>query len=154
MFIIGGGNAAAALRRIHEDAVSAVQKELAGLRSITDLSARVKELRTQLETLEIERGKKQEEFDRREREVEHKVGLERKRQEMELGLERKKAKLEAQEEALKADKTRFEAQMKFHQERFEKEVTYQRELLEKMMERLPTAELLGTFGKESPRGRR
>lgn len=90
-----------------------------------------------IEKLKIEKGRKDEEFARREREIEHKVGLERARQEQELTLAKREAIVSVREDTLKAERERFEQNMKFMQDRFEKEVKYQRELSEELLKALP-----------------
>ena len=100
------------------DAVTAASK----LKKITDLEKRIKEL-------EIEKSQREWEFKKREMEVEHKVGLERKRQEFESDEARRTAILEVKEENLSAKQDRFEEQMKFISERFTSEVGYLKEIL-------------------------
>ena len=80
-----------------------------------------------------------EKYDRRERDVEHMLGLERKRQEFELAAAKREAILGVREENLKADRARFEEQMSFHERRFTEEVTYLKDMIGTLAERLPTA---------------
>lgn len=134
------------LARLWEDAMARVQDELKGIKSVTDLAAKVKELRASLETLQIEKARKEEEYARKEREIEHKVGLERQRQEQELANAKREAIVSVREENLKADRDRFEAQMKFQEERFSTEVGYLKDVISDLAQRLPTANLTGTIG--------
>jgi predicted nuclease with TOPRIM domain len=122
----------------------AVDEELKGLRSVTDLNKKVKELRGQIETLEIEKERADEDFARREREIEHKIGLERKRQEFEVEAAKREATVSLREENLAADRQRFESQMEFQTERFTKEVGYLKDIIKQLADRLPTTELSGT----------
>lgn len=122
---------------VHADALRKVEAELQGIKSVSDLSGRVKQLREQLTTLEIEKGKKDEEFARKEREIEHKVGLERKRQEFELSSGKKEATLTVREENLVADRKRFDEQMKFQNDRFTTEVGYLKDMIGQVLERVP-----------------
>lgn len=140
IIVIGKRKLAETFAELHEDALRKVEGELSGIRSVADLSDRVKELRGEVETLTIEKGRKEEEFSRKEREVEHKVGLERKRQEQELTLAKRESTVSVREENLKADRDRFESQMKFQEERFTKEVGYLKEMLGDIVQRLPSAE--------------
>lgn len=78
-------------------------------------------------------------FQRRDSEVEHMLGLERKRQEFEMQSARREAVLTVREENLKADRDRFDAQMEFHDRRFTEEVGYLKEMIGTLAERLPTA---------------
>ena len=102
-------------------------------------------LKTEVEDLKIGKARLIEDNERREREVLHMVGLERKRQEFEAeqakkGIEtaRQDATLKVREDALVAEKDAFAKQMKFQQDRFEKEVGYLQALMGQILERLPT----------------
>jgi hypothetical protein len=103
--------------------------------------ASLKQLREQIETLTIEKNRREEDFSRREREVEHKVGLERKRQEFEISQAKRETSVTLREENLKADRARFEEQMKFHDERFSTEVGYLKDMVGQMLKRLPSTEI-------------
>lgn len=139
-----------ALGALVSDITATITQDLQGIRSVADLSQRVKELREKAEKLEIEKGRKEEEFQRREREVEHKVGLDRKRQEFEVASAKREAMLSVREENLAADRKRFEEQISFHEERFTQEVGYLKELMTQIMQRLPDVTVTG----ELKRGRR
>jgi len=140
LIVVGRKQFDRTVERLFGDAMQRVEGELKGIKTVADLSTRVKELREQCEKLEIETGRKQEEFARKEREVEHKIGLERKRQEFELESGKKDAVLKVREENLAADQKRFEEQMKFHDDRFTAEVGYLKEMLADVVKRLPSAE--------------
>lgn len=123
-------------------ALSDTQTLLGKLRSSFDLAAHIEKLRAEVETLKIEKGRKEEEYARRDREIEHiehKVGLERARQTQELSLAKREATVGVKEENLAADRKRFEDQMKFHDERFTKEVGYLKEIIGDIAQRLPSA---------------
>lgn len=124
-----------------------VNSSLGKLKQTVDLGAEVKKLQSDIEKLTIEKGRKEEEFARKEREIEHKVGLERKRQEFELSSGKKEAELNVREENLKADRKRFEDQMSFHEKRFTEEVTYLKDMIGQVMERLPNVAVTGTLKK-------
>lgn len=98
----------------------------------------VRSLKEQITDLEIKKAKLVEDQERRLREVEHKVGLERTRQAQELELARREVKVTVQEENLAADKARFDEQIKFTTDRFTKETDYLRDIMGQIMERLPT----------------
>jgi multidrug resistance efflux pump len=102
---------------------------------------RLAELRKKISDLEIDHARKKEEWDRREREVEHKVGLERKRQEFEIEQAKRETQTSVREENLKADKERFKSEMDFQRARLEEEVKSLRDLVAEMMKRLPSAEI-------------
>lgn len=117
-----------------ERVVRAALKEAEGnLAQIGNLTA----LRAELETLRIEKDRREEEYARRDREIEHKVGLERQRQVTEIGLAKREATLGAQEVALKLDRKRFEDQLEFHEKRFTAEVGYLKDLIGDLAKRLP-----------------
>lgn len=151
LIVTGKSKLEVVLRELWHDAVSRVDEELKGIRSVTDLAKKVKELRGQIETLEIEKARSEEDFERREREIEHKIGLERKRQEFEIEAAKREAVVTLREENLAADRKRFEDQMEFQGQRFTKEVGYLKEIIGQLAERLPTTELTGTVG--AKRGR-
>lgn len=132
-----------AIGALVSDITATITRDLQGIRSVADLSQRVKELREKAEKLEIEKGRKEEEFQRREREVEHKVGLDRKRQEFEVASAKREAILSVREENLVADRKRFEEQIGFHEERFTQEVGYLKELMTEIMKRLPEVSMTG-----------
>lgn len=154
LIVIGKKTFAGQLRSLWEDAMLRVNEELRGIRSVADLSDRVKSLREEIETLRIEKARKQEEFDRKEREIEHKVGLERERQKVELANAKRDATLTVREENLAADRKRFEDQMKFQEERFAKEVGYLKEMLGEIIQRLPSAEFTADLSPVRSRGKR
>ncbi len=107
---------------------------------------KLSDLKKSIAQLEIDRDKKQEGFDRREREVEHKVGLERKRQEFEIEQAKRETVTKVREENLAADKERFAAEMKFQRERLEGEVNALRTLVEQLLERVPSAQIFAEIG--------
>lgn len=65
----------AAIRGVLDNLLQRVDNDFKEVRTAVDLSKKVTDLREQVEKLEIEKGRKQEAFDRREREIEHKLGL-------------------------------------------------------------------------------
>jgi hypothetical protein len=140
LIIIGKNSFEKAVGRLAEESANRVNEELQGIRTLRDLSSKVASTREELEKLKIEKGRKEEEYARKEREIEHKVGLERTRQEHELTAGKREATLSVREENLKKDRERFEQQMKFQEERFTKEVGYLKEMLSDIVKRLPSAE--------------
>lgn len=108
----------------------------------------VLDLKKQISQLEIDKAKQHETWDRGNRELEHKIGLERKRQEFELIQCKREVTVQVQEENLKADKERFKSEMDFQRKRLEQEVGSLRTLVGQMMERLPSAEIFMEVGKK------
>ena len=143
MFLFGRGKAVEVLTDLQKDILARVEGDLKGIRSVVDLAAKVKALREEKEKLEIEAARRDEAFARKEREIEHKVGLERKRQEFELASGKREATLSVREENLAADRKRFEEQMAFHEKRFTEEVSYLKQIIGDIAERLPTANFTG-----------
>lgn len=118
-----------------------VYKALGKAENAIALAGDLMKLREELETLKIEKGRKEEEFKTKEREIEHKVGLERKRQEFEREQAKREASVSIREENLKADRKRFEEQLKFHEDRFTSEVGYLKDILGDVLKRLPSEEI-------------
>ena len=108
---------------------------------VSTLSADVLKLREKIVTLEIEKSKKEEEFDKRERELRHMIGLEKKRQEFEVEQAKRETTVKVREENLAADKLRFEENLKFNTERFEKMEKYLKDMLSDILKRLPDVNL-------------
>lgn len=136
-----GSNLRETERVVRETVERIVKNALADAESGLVAAGKITQLREELETLRIEKGRKEEEFAKKEREIEHKVGLERKRQEFEIEQAKRETAVQVREENLSADRKRFEEQLEFHQQRFETEVKYLHEMAEKLMERLPSAEI-------------
>ncbi len=116
-----------AVRGIVKDALNDAESILKDVKTVGDL-------RKQINNLEIDKGKIEEKNDKKERELEHKIGLEKKRQEQELEIGKREAIVTVKEENLTADKERFEGQLKFHEERFTEEVGYLKNIVGQVLE--------------------
>jgi hypothetical protein len=103
-------------------------------------------LKKELTTLQIERDREKEKHDREKREVEHMVGLQRKRGDFETKAAAREARLDVREENLEADKKRFDEHVTFIEERFAEELKQQRKLMERFLERMPTTKQLISVG--------
>jgi hypothetical protein len=101
------------------------------------LQAEVITLKRQVSDLEIQKAQKQEEFSRGERELRHKVGLEKNRQEVELAQARREAVLDVREANLAADRKRFEEHVKFIEERFADQTAFLKDSFQNVLSRLP-----------------
>ena len=139
ILIIGGDERVkrllrAALDEANTDASRRAQEFMSKYRTVADLEK-------EISRLGIEADRKKEEWDRREREIEHKIGLERKRQEFEITQAKRETTVVVREENLAADKERFKAEMDFQRKRLEEEVASLRTLVGQMLERLPSAEI-------------
>lgn len=102
----------------------------------------------QVVDLEIQIQKKDEDFARKERETEHKLGLHRQQIESERKImlaeaqaekltSVEEAKLAVREENLNAERERFNQEIEFRTERFEAEAATLRNLTEQILQRLP-----------------
>lgn len=101
-----------------------------------------------IEKLKLEEDRLKEKHEREIREVTHKVGLERKRQEFEaeqklkeIEQERKGAVLEVRETNLEKAQELFQEQMDFMTKRMEKENSYVRKMLETIIQYLPNVNM-------------
>ena len=117
--------------------VAALRAEKKAITEVRELEDKIVNLKKQVTDLEIVKDKKQEEFDRRDRELTHMIGLEKKRQEVETKQAKQEATLAVREENLAAERKEFDKQMKFREERFDGEVKYLKDLMEKILTRLP-----------------
>lgn len=111
-----------------------------------DFKRDILKLKTELSELLIEKSRKDEEFAKREREIEHKVGLERKRQEFEIQQAKRETTVNVREENLEADKERFKSEMDFQRQHLQGEIASLRDLVNNMLKRLPSAEIYATMG--------
>lgn len=118
--------------------VAGLQGERDALKDARKLEAERIELREQLETLRIEKARKEEDHKREKREVEHATGLFRKQSEWERAKAVDEARLAVREENLSAERERFEQQMAFHKEQISGEIDRFEGLLTELLKRLPT----------------
>jgi hypothetical protein len=125
------------IRRLSKEVAELHGERDAGKEAVT-LADSIGRLKKELTDLRIEKDRETEKHQREKREVEHMVGLERKRQDFEVDAAKRDVKLTVREENLKEDRARFEQEMKFTRERFEKEVGYLQSLMKEVLERLPT----------------
>lgn len=126
------------------DEIRQLKTEVVGLRGERDamreeisLADRVKELKKQIADLEVDRSRLEEKHQREKREVEHMVGLEKKRQSFEIEQARRETEIKVREENLTADRQRFTEQLDFHEGRFKEEVSYLKDLMTEILKRLP-----------------
>ena len=129
-----------------EDVIRGTVKEvvLASLGDARDALAKarnVSDLQEQINKLEVDKSRREEDIARKERELEHKVGLERTRQAQEIELAKRESSVEIREENLKVDRVRFEEQLQFHEDRFSTEVGYLKDMVTQVLERIPHVEV-------------
>lgn len=139
MFIIAGRKSAIAeaVRGVIEDAEKKFTSTFGDIKTVSELTAKIVTLRNDISKLSIEKAQKEEEFQKKEREIEHKVGLERKRQEFEIEAAKREALVSVREENLKADRQRFTDEMKFQNDRFTQEVGYLKDMIKQVLDRVP-----------------
>lgn len=148
MGVLGNKNSDEGVAKILEQ-IENLSREVAALKGerkaqteAVKLSDQVATLKTQIADLEINKSKLTEKHDREKREVEHMVGLEKKRQEFEISSAKRDATLSVREENLKAERERFEERMDFQSKQFDGQVQYLQKLMGKILERLPTVEAI------------
>ncbi|KKK63946.1 hypothetical protein LCGC14_2989170 [marine sediment metagenome] len=129
------------VERILRSVLFNAETTLGKIKTIADLNQEVHGLREAAETAKIEKGRVDEERAKKDREIEHKVGLERTRQKFETEQAKREATVTVREENLTADRKRFEEQMDFQNERFTEEVTYLKDMVGQVLKRLPDASI-------------
>ena len=109
--------------------------------SLREEKVRLKEeicdLKKKIVGLETDEAKITEKHEREKRELEHMIGLEKKRQEFEVISSKRETAIDVRTENLTADKARFSEEVKFQRTRFEEEVKYLKEMMGEILERLP-----------------
>ena len=125
---------------LHElrSAVDKILKLVEGRKNVVALTDEVVALKTSIADLEINKSKLTESHEREKREVQHFVGLEKKRQEVEIDQATREATLKVREENLDADKARFDDHIKFVEEKQAKHLDDIKALLSQVMDRIPT----------------
>lgn len=113
---------------------------------VRDLEKEYDQVKRELTDKQIEFDREQEKWEREKREVEHMVGLQRKRGEFESEAAGREAKLSVREENLKAQQERFDEHVKFIEERFDQQFKSLEKLTGKILDRLPTTKQLITVG--------
>ena len=121
--------------------VAEIKGERDAVRDEISLSKALVALKTEKTDLEIDLARVKEQHEREKREIEHMVGLERKRREFEIDSAKRDTTLTVREENLTADRERFEKEMQFTRARFEEEVGYLKSLMGEVLERLPTVKV-------------
>jgi hypothetical protein len=111
---------------------------LDSLGDVVQLTEEQERLKKAISGMEIEIAQREEEYARKEREIEHKIGLEKKRAEFEREEAEKNARLAVREENLEAEKTRTKEQLDFITKRMEQELDSNRAMMEKVMQFIPT----------------
>lgn len=98
----------------------------------------IEELEAEISKLKIDKSVKEEEFARKEREVTHKLGLERMRQEQDAANTKKELELSIREKNISAEEKRFTEQMEFQRKTLEEKIASLNVLVEKVFEKIPS----------------
>jgi molecular chaperone GrpE (heat shock protein) len=115
--------------------------EIRGLREERDSVKEATDLRRKIVQLQIDKDKLTEDNAREIREVTHKTGLLKTKQEHEVEHATRLAKLEVRESNLTAERERFEAEMAFQREHMQREVDRFDGIAKALMERLPVIDV-------------
>ena len=128
--------------------IQTLSKQVAGLKGEREqareelgLSTRIVSLEREKTAKEIELDRVKEQHAREKREIEHMVGLHKKRVEQEIEIAKREQTVTIREENLVADRDRFEEQMKFMQKRMEGELERLNGLTSEILERLPVVKV-------------
>lgn len=137
-------------------AIETQTKKLAGIEGKLDAAAETHAVsqeyataKKQLTDLQITLDRVKEDHAREKREIEHLVGLEKKRQAFEIDSAKRDAILSVREENLAAERERFEESVKFIKET----TAQQRDMTEKILARLPDVNVMLGGEKSAPRRR-
>jgi predicted nucleic acid-binding Zn-ribbon protein len=138
----------------------ALMEELAGLkRQVAELKgdreghgraqkleSEIAKLKRDLTDKQIDYDREHERWEREKREVEHMVGLQRKRSEYENEAATREAKLVVREENLTAQQERFDEHVAFIEKRFDQQFRSLEKLTGQILERMPTTRQLISVG--------
>lgn len=119
------------------DAFKPLDDEIRLRGEIRTLEGQVTRLKTEVEDLTLKSERKQEEFDRQEREIKHMVALETKRMEAEVAQAAKEAELKVREENVEKATTMLQDKMDFMQSRFSEESAKLQGIVTEVLNRLP-----------------
>lgn len=117
--------------------VATLNGQLRGRKTVLDLTEETNKLKTEIADLQIQKSKLTEEHEREKREVQHYVGLEKKRQTVEIEQARREATLAVREENLESDKKRFEAHIEFVEKQTAQHLGDIKDLLGQVMGHIP-----------------
>lgn len=138
-------------KQVTERIASKMLDEFSALAEVEQATEKVIELQKQVAVLNNVQESIKEGYARKEREIEHKVGLLRTeieagdaQREAAYGLRVQEAKLAAREEGLKERERAFVERMDFMTKRFTEEVGYLKNMVSEVLKRLPDAAVFGT----------
>jgi len=126
--------------------VAELRGDRAGHGRAQKLEGEIATLKRDLTDKQIEYDREHERWEREKREVEHMVGLQRKRSEFEADAAGREAKLAVREENLTAQQKRFDEHVAFIEKRFDQQFASLEKLTGQILERMPTTKQLITVG--------
>ena len=121
--------------------IKALKREREGIREELDLADEVVSLKQKISDLKSDESRIHEQHAREKREVQHQVGLQRKRQDFEMESIKRDTELTVREENLDAERERFNRDMGFQRDELKNQISYLKDLMEKVFERLPSVTL-------------
>jgi chromosome segregation ATPase len=125
--------------------IKALKAEREAVTEQLDLTAEITGLKEQISDLEVDESRIKEAHARERREVEHQVGLQRKRQDFEVEAAKRDTELTVREENLHAERERFDRDMDFQRKELQSQIGYLKDLMERLFERLPSISLEGAL---------
>lgn len=137
-----------ALQDVMDASIARIVKQV---RSVEDLFSTLGEYaadKKRLTDLQIELDRVKEQHARENREIEHKVGLQRQRQKQEIELAKREAEVTVREQNLQAEKARFDRDVSFIKE----QTREQRETMLEILRRLPDVNVMLGNQKEASDG--
>lgn len=129
------------IRNKDERKLVSALRDFASLEDYAKKHKEILELEKKIQDLEVSKSRIVEDNEKRERELRHMIGLERKRQEFEIESAKRQTTLDVREENLKADQKRFAEQLAFNTERFEKAADDSKQILAEIIKRLPNVNM-------------
>lgn len=139
--------------------IEKLSKDVAKLKgekqATTDLKKLDEEYATakrELTDLQITLDRVKEDHERETREIEHKVGLQKKKQTFEVDAAKREAIVTVREENLDAKEKRFDEHVKFIEDRFDQQFDALRELTNKILDRMPETKQLIHVGAPNGNG--
>lgn len=127
------------------ESITKLEGQIRARKTVIDLTDEINTLKTQLADLNIQKSQRDEEFGRKERETEHKIGLaqtqfesEKANHVKEQDLAKREAVLAVKSENLQAERDQFKQHIEFVEAETAAHMSDMKSLLEQIMERIPT----------------
>lgn len=125
--------------------IKALQQERKAVSEQLGLTEQIADLKKKISDLKADESRITEKHARGMREVEHQVGLQRKRQDFEVEAAKRDTKLSVREGNLEAERERFNRDMEFQRDELKSQIGYLKDLMEKLFDRLPSMSFEGTL---------